>query len=257
MKKVVLIGSGNVATSLAPALAQHTQLAQIYSRRLSHARQLCEAVGCPNATDDLRALCTDADAYIISISDDAVDDVVDACPISSGIWMHTGGSIGLEVFAGKRERYGVLYPLQSFSREWPTKMAQVPLFVEGNDEATKDEIKALAQKLSENVYEATSEQREHLHLAAVFACNFANHMWALADEVLEEANLPREAMRPLIVTTAKKLRYMSAAESQTGPAMRGDSEVIAHHLQQLSGDKRDIYELLTKSIIARHAIELK
>lgn len=252
MKKVVLIGSGNVATSLAYALAARCEVAQIYSRTLAHARQLADAVGCAIATDDLNALIPDADAYIIAVLDDAIADVIAAAPDNGALWVHTSGSKPLDLFAGHRERYGVLYPMQSFSRQVITPLDDVHIFVEACDDASLDEVKSLAGMLSCNVIPADSEQRRWLHVAAVFSCNFANHMWAISDDILTRAGLPFDAMKALIRTTVDKLDRLTPAQSQTGPAMRNDQQVIANHLAMLDGDERDIYQLLTRSIINRH-----
>ena len=252
MKRVVIIGSGNVATSLAHGLAAHCHVAQIYSRRLEHARALADAVGCPNVTSDLQALVADADAYIIAVSDDAIADVIAATPDNGALWVHTSGSKPIGLFEGHRARYGVMWPMQSFSKQVVTPLDEVHFFVEGNDSTTQNDVMALGGLLSNHVIPADSEQRRWLHVASVFSCNFANHLWALADELLTNQGLPFEALKPLIRTTVEKLDRLSPAESQTGPAVRHDTQVIANHLAMLDGDKRDIYRLMTESIIQLH-----
>lgn len=251
MKRVVIIGSGNVATSLAHGLATRCQVVQIYSRQLAHAQMLAEAVGCPLATDDLYSLVPDADAYIIAVRDDVISDVIEAVPDNGALWVHTSGSKGINLFEGHRAHYGVLWPMQSFTREMVVALDDVHFFAEAGDEATLRDLMALGHLLSHHVIEADSEKRRRLHIASVFSCNFANHMWTLADEVLAEAGLPFEAMLPLIRTTVEKLDRLSPAESQTGPAARGDSQVIANHLSMLDDDKRAIYDLLSHSIMKR------
>ncbi|MBQ6167965.1 MAG: DUF2520 domain-containing protein [Muribaculaceae bacterium] len=251
MKRVVIIGSGNVATSLAHGLAARCEVAQIYSRQLAHAQELADAIGCDNATDDLLALIPDADAYIIAVRDDAIADVIAATPDNGALWVHTSGSKPMDLFAGHRKRYGVLYPMQSFSRQVVTPLDEVHFFIEAPDEATLADVRLLGEQLSCNVNEANSDQRRQLHVAAVFSCNFANHLWTLADEVLADAGLPFDAMKPLIRTTVEKLDRLTPAQSQTGPAVRHDTQVIDAHLAMLDGDKRDIYRLLTDSIINR------
>ena len=232
MKKVVIIGSGNVATSLAHGLSRRCQVAQIYSRTLVHAQLLADAVGCPHATDDLQELLPDADAYIIAVKDDAIADVITSLPDNGALWLHTSGSKPISLFAGHRRRYGVLWPMQSFSRE-----VVVPL----------DEVHFFA--------EASGDKRRQLHIASVFSCNFANHMWTLASEVLHDADLPFEAMMPLIRTTVAKLDRLSPAKSQTGPAIRHDNQVINSHLGVLDGDKRELYRLLSQSIMNRNPLD--
>lgn len=255
MKRVVIIGSGNVATSLAHGLVARCEVAQIYSRQLAHAQTLADAVGCPNATDDLMALLPDADAYIIAVRDDAIADVVAATPDNGALWVHTSGSKSIDLFAGHRTRYGVLWPMQSFSREMVVPLDDVHFFAEANNEAAREDLMALGHLLSAHVVEADSEKRLRLHVASVFSCNFANHMWTLADDVLTDANLPFEALLPLIRTTVEKLERLSPAQSQTGPAVRHDKKVIASHLSMLDGDKREIYDLLTQSIMYRNPLD--
>lgn len=248
--RVVLIGSGNVATSLALALNGKCHLVQVYSRSMASAEALASRVGA-QATNDLSQIVTDADIYVISVVDDAITRVLETCPARSGLWVHTSGSTSIDVFKGKRTRYGVLYPMQSFSKSCPVDMHEVHIFIEGCDSCATQEVKELAMLLTNNVHEITSRERERLHVAAVFACNFANHMFTLSSEVLDEAGIPFDAMLPLIKTTIAKLDNLTPTQSQTGPAARGDVNVIERHLQSLSGDKHDIYRLLSQSILNR------
>ena len=255
MERVVIIGSGNVATSLAHGLAARCEVAQIYSRQMAHAQALADDIGCENATDDLQALLPDADAYIIAVRDDAIADVINAVPDNGALWVHTSGSKPIDLFAGHRSRYGVLWPMQSFSREMVVPLDDVHFFAEANNGDVLGDLLALGGLLSRHVVEADSSKRLQLHVASVFSCNFANHMWTLAAEVLDEADLPFDAMLPLIRTTVEKLDRLSPAHSQTGPAVRHDTQVIDRHLAMLDGDKHDIYRLLTDSIINRTKTE--
>lgn len=252
MKKVVIIGSGNVATSLAHALTSRCEVAQIYSRQQAHAQVLADAIGCANATNRLSDLITDADAYIIAVRDDAIADVIAATGDNGALWLHTSGSKPASLFAGHRRHYGVLYPMQSFSRQIVVPLDEVHFFIEASDDATLADVRALAETLSCHVTEADSDQRRRIHVSAVFSCNFANHMWTLAAEVLDDAGLPFDAMKPLIRTTVDKLAHLTPAQSQTGPAVRHDTQVIASHLAMLDGDKRDIYDILSQSIMNRN-----
>lgn len=249
-KRVVILGSGNVATSIALALNDKCDIVQIYSRTLANAQELARRVGC-QAISDLRNVAPDADVYIISVKDDAIAGVVDAVPNNGALWLHTSGSTPIDVFREKRSRYGVLYPMQSFSKSHPARMSQVHIFIEGSDSKINHEINDIASLMTCNVHQATSAEREKLHIAAVFACNFANHMFTLSSEVLEEAGIPFDAMLPLIMTTVEKLKKMTPAESQTGPAARGDQKIIDKHLASLNGDKQKIYKLLSQSIMKR------
>jgi len=255
MIRVVIIGSGNVATSLAHTLATRCELVQIYSRHIDHARILADAVGCPQVTDDLHYLVADADAYIIAVRDDIIADVVASVPDNGALWVHTSGSKGIGLFEGHRVRYGVLWPMQSFSREMVVTLDDVHFFAEANNASAMEELLSLGHLLSPHITQADSERRRRLHVASVFCCNFANHLWTLADEVLAQDGLPFEAMMPLIRSTVDKLDRLSPAESQTGPAMRHDRQVIDSHLALLDGDKREIYDLITRSIMNRNPLE--
>ena len=250
--KAVMIGAGNVATNLVRALsATGIEVVQVYSHTLAHARELADTVNA-GATDDLSALEMGADIYIISVKDDAIANVVSSIPDNGALWVHTSGSIPMTVFEGRRQRYGVFYPMQSFSKQIATDFTEVPFFIEAVNDGVALEIEALAQRLSQRVFHATSEQRRRLHIAAVFACNFANHLWTLADDVLRDAELPFDVMLPLISTTVDKLKRLSPAESQTGPAMRRDHRVMQSHMAMLDKDKALIYKTLSDNIMKRH-----
>ena len=140
---MVIIGSGNVATSLAHGLSARCEVVQIYSRQLPHAQALADAINCPLATDDLQALVPDADAYIIAVRDDVIADVVAAVPDNGALWLHTSGSKGIDLFDGHRAHYGVLWPMQSFSREMVVALDDVHFFAEASDEKTLAHLMAL------------------------------------------------------------------------------------------------------------------
>lgn len=247
-QRVAILGSGNVATHFAVALKDKCQLVQIYSRRLTNAKILAQKVGC-EAVDDLGKVTNDADAYIIAVNDDAITSVIDNTPCNNALWLHTSGSTPIDVFKGKRSNYGVCWPVQSLSKNNIVPMDDVHLFIEGNNEKTAQKLEKFACAISHNVHRASSHDRLLLHIASVFACNFANHMFTLSSEVLGEADLPFSAMIPLIKTTIAKLDHMTPQESQTGPAARGDIKIIEKHLSTLKGDKRKIYKLLSESIM--------
>ena len=247
--RVVMIGSGNVATAFAMSLKQCCQVVQVCSRTLANARTLATKVGA-QAITNLKNIDLTAHVYIIAVGDDAIAGVLNDAPATDGLWIHTSGSTPIDVFAGKRRRYGVLWPMQSLSKSNVTPMRDVHLFAEGIDDATTREVTTIAVAMSRNVHMVNSHDRLRMHLASVFACNFSNHMYTLAAELLHDAGIPFEAMLPLIKTTVEKLDSMTPAQSQTGPAARGDSSIIDRHMQMLDGDKRDIYNLLTRSIIS-------
>lgn len=255
-RKIVMIGAGNVAASMARALARSHSIVQVYSRHMANARQLAEAVGCGAATDSLASIDPDADTYVMAVRDDAIAQVAAAVPDRPGaLWLHTSGTKPLAVLSASHAKCGVLYPMQSFSREMPVDFAEVPVFVEGSSPEAEAEVMQLAHTISGHVEAADSQRRARLHVAAVMACNFANHLWTLTADTLAEAGIDFKMMLPLIRSTVAKLDTMSPAQSQTGPAVRGDMEVIDRHRRMLGGRTRQIYDLMTESIIEHSAKE--
>ena len=248
-KRIVLIGSGNVATHLALGLKDECHIMQVYSRILAHAERLsCEIKGCV-AIDNLSHIYQNADIYIICVPDDAIDSIVASVPDNGALWLHTSGTISLNVLSKHREHCGVIYPMQSFSRELAVNWNEVHVFVEGNNEETLEKTRQLACVLTNNVTSCDSDKRRVLHVAAVFSCNFTNHMWCQASNLLAEHGLSFDAMLPLIRNTVEKLNNLTPGQSQTGPAQRGDHEVIARHLSMLDGRRHEIYKLLSESIM--------
>lgn len=249
---IVLVGAGNLATNLAKALYHKGfRIEQIYSRTQESARALAQAVEA-SWTTDFHKLADDAQLYVVSLKDDVLvsrlSDIVRGHEKS--LWVHTAGSIPMDIWNGHAEQYGVFYPMQTFSKAREVDFREIPVFVEGNSPQVTDYLKAIAATLSSKVYEATSLQRKCLHLAAVFTCNFSNHMYALADELLKKYNLPFEAMLPLIDETARKVHEIAPRQAQTGPAVRYDVNVMDSHLQMLADEPemQSIYRELSESI---------
>lgn len=250
--RLVIFGSGNVATHIANPLSRHHDIIQIVSRDPEHADRLAKMIGgSVEATTHLSEVKDDADAYIISVNDDSIAAIAANTP-ANGLWMHTSGSIGMEVFLGHKQRYGVLYPLQTFSRDVPVDMRKVPIFIEGNDSGSTVGIDTLAKSISRQIYHANSSQRRQLHIAAVFACNFANRLWAIADDILKEAGYDFSVLSPLLKATLEKAERTSPAEGQTGPARRGDREVMESHLNSLDTENAEIYKIISKSIFNQY-----
>lgn len=252
LTKVCIIGAGNVATHLSYALNKCTNIIQIYSHTLSNARLLSESIGKPDiATDNISSITCDADIYIVSIKDDCIADVIAHTP-NCGIWAHTSGSTSISIFEGFKTNYGVFYPLQTFSKYTSVNMHNVPFFIEGNNDDTYNLLANLAQLISDTVIRADSNRRKLLHLSAVFACNFVNYMWTLAQDILQTDNLDISYLMPLLQETLNKISTTSPHEAQTGPARRGDIQIIQSHLSELSGEKREIYELISSMILNRY-----
>lgn len=249
--KVVIVGSGNVATHLSLAMAslEGIEICQVYSPTEAHAEILAERLNCDFVTDPTQ-IRKDADVYLFALKDQALETVIRAVPANNGLWLHTSGSMPMQVFAGYTERYGVLYPLQTFSKSREISFQGIPLFIECHREEDKNCLEELARRLSGKVCELSSEKRRSLHLAAVFACNFTNHIYALAEEILAKEGLSRDYLFPLIDETAAKVHELPAQEAQTGPAIRYDENIINKHLGMLADDPdvQTLYRLLSQSI---------
>lgn len=243
-----IIGAGNVAWHIAQALSKSIEIRQIFSKNIENARALASLTG-SEPIDDLSSLRADADIYIISIPDDHIPEVIEGTAhIQSGIWAHTSGSVPIDVFAGKKPRYGVFYPLQTFSKTKVVDIDSVPMLIEGSSPECAAALMELARLISSNCRIAGSAERRQLHVAAVFACNFVNYMWIQADELLHSAGLSFDLLKPLLSETLDKLNDISPAEGQTGPARRGDFHTIEKHLAMLSADQAEVYRLLSNKI---------
>lgn len=270
--KIVLIGAGNLATHLGKALhaAGHDML-QVFSRTMQSAETLASLLDAEPLTD-IAQVRDDADVYIFSVKDSALvqlvaqlcrheadglgeDGAVNALRKAKKgelerVFLHTAGSMPMSVFKGMAQHYGVLYPMQTFSKQREVDFSIIPCFVEANDEFAQKQIEGMAREISGRVYLLSSEDRKYLHLSAVFACNFANHCYAISQELLEEHGIPFDVMLPLINETAAKVHEMKPKEAQTGPAVRYDENVIGKQSKLLENHPhfKKVYDSMSKSI---------
>jgi len=249
--RISVIGAGGVSTSLCASLVQaRHEIAAIWSHTLVSAEHLATTLGVPFFTDDLSELPVDSDLAIIAVKDDALSEVA-----RQYRWLHpemlvvhTAGSVAMEALGGGR--IGVFYPLQTFSREKRVDFAHVPLFIEASQASDLHTLEILARSLSDQVFRCTSEERQSLHVAAVFCCNFANHCATIAADLLSRHQIPFHVMLPLLDETVSKLHTVEPLKAQTGPAKRGDRAVMDKHLSMLEHDVlwHQIYELMSRSI---------
>ena len=251
-KRIVLVGAGNVATHLGMAWQKAGyEIAQVYSRTSASASELAGRLGI-GYTTSLEDICTDADVYVVMVKDAILQELIPALVKGreAALFVHTAGSMPMDVWEGHAVRHGVLYPMQTFSKAREVDFSSVSFFVEANGEPDLAILKSMASALSPKVYEATSAQRTYLHMAAVFACNFANHMYALSARLLEKNGLPFDAMLPLIDETARKVHELHPQNAQTGPAVRRDENVMNKHLGMLADEPgiRNIYKIISDSI---------
>jgi predicted short-subunit dehydrogenase-like oxidoreductase (DUF2520 family) len=248
--RVVIIGAGNVATHLAKALkAVNVQVAQVWSYHYENALQLAHQVEAV-AIEDLAALDQTADLCLLAVKDDCISELIKQLVGFKGVIAHTSGSVHLSVFEGLFDKYGVCYPLQTFSKSKSVSFSNIPLCLEANNENTLAVLREIANKLSTNVSEVDSEKRKILHLSAVFACNFTNHLYVLAQQVLAPNGLDFNILRPLIEETASKVQSDLPLNVQTGPAIRNDNETLKKHEELLKQQPAllEIYKTLSDSI---------
>ncbi|WP_257659105.1 Rossmann-like and DUF2520 domain-containing protein [Parapedobacter lycopersici] len=248
---IVVIGSGNVASHFSRAFVEAgCRIIQVYSRTPAHARALASTWTVP-AISQLSDIDTTADVYLVAVKDDALETVLSQLPPAlNGIVLHTAGSVEMAVFHGYARRYGVLYPVQTFSKEKHIDFGHVPLAIEASDAETQESLSRLAGLLSGRVFLCNSEQRLALHAAAVFACNFTNHCYAIADDLLHEHRLGFDLIRPLIRETAEKVMQHKPREVQTGPAVRQDIQTMEKHMRLLQEhpDWAALYDALSRQI---------
>jgi predicted short-subunit dehydrogenase-like oxidoreductase (DUF2520 family) len=250
-KSVVLFGAGNLASHLAPALkkAGYTFL-QVLSRSFDSSSVLATRIGA-RAETDFSKIIPDADYYIICVSDSQIERVIQNSIPEGKFLIHTSGSTPMSIFNHYCSRFGVLYPLQTFSKTKEINMRKVPFFIEASSTAELEEINQMAGEMSDLVRPGDSNQRLYLHICAVFTCAFTNHMYRIAEEICKEKGLPFEFLYPLLLETAEKASHMSPRMVQTGPAARNDEVILKKHIDMLEEypEFRKIYTFVTSSIL--------
>ena len=250
MKNIILIGSGNVATHIGIALKNSNfAILQVYSKSIQNAKALAKKLD-THFTNDLSKL-KSADLIIVSIKDDAISRVLSQ--IKNTAVVHTSGSIGLNVFEEKFSNHGVFYPLQTFNKDVNINVSEIPFCIEGNSVKFENKLIKIAKALSCKVVKMNSHQIKKLHIAAVFACNFSNHMYSIANDMLEKNNINFKILLPLIKKTITNLEKENPKQVQTGPAKRKDIAVIQEHLVTIKDKEiRDLYQKISAHIIKYH-----
>jgi predicted short-subunit dehydrogenase-like oxidoreductase (DUF2520 family) len=248
--RISIVGSGNVATHIAAALknAGH-QIVQVYSPKYDHAALLAYYVKAEPIHDP--GLLQSVDLFLVAVKDDAIEAVVAKLAEHDVPVAHTSGATSLALLEKYVEQAGVFYPLQTFSKVKEVNFKTVPLCIEANNEQLEEMLLKLGSTISQSVYKVSSDQRKILHLAAVFACNFPNYLYGIAQNLLKDAQLDFGLLRPLILETAVKVQDQFPAEVQTGPAVRNDQQTMANHLEMLQQNDylQQVYRLLSDGII--------
>lgn len=246
MIKIAIIGSGNVAQHLILAFenANEIKLSQVFSR---NKKTVSHLINVDKIIDDFKNL-ADADVYIIAVSDDVIDQVSNQILFTDKLVVHTSGGVSIDVLNNKN-RKGVFYPLQSFTKNRAISFSEIPICIEANNENDYLILKNLAELLSKKVYKINSAQRKSLHISAVFVNNFVNHLYKIGNDICNENEVDFDILKPLILETANKIMTISPHDAQTGPAKRNDSTVINSQLDFLSNhNQKEIYKILTHSI---------
>ncbi|AZA81361.1 DUF2520 domain-containing protein [Chryseobacterium lactis] len=242
--QIVIIGSGNVAYHMAKAFTQKgIPLTQIFGRNEKELNKISEELNIPYSTENLE----DADLYIICVSDHSVEKVSKIITKKNCLVAHTSGSLPKEILAGEY-RKASFYPLQTFSKSKELDYEKIPFFIETENENDKKVLFELASEISKNVMESNHEKRKYIHLTAVFACNFVNHLFSRAKEISDSQDIPFDYFLPLIDETVQKIYEIEPKLAQTGPAVRNDVRVLQLHEQLLKGESLDIYKVMNHSI---------
>lgn len=245
MLSIVLLGTGNVAHHLFDAFTEldDVLVKQVYGRSpksLASFATKCDTAFNPESI-------VDADIFIIAVSDDAIAEVSSLVSSKKGLVTHTSGNVSIDAIQTKRK--GVYYPLQTFTNGKAVDFSTIPICIEADEPTDLKILKTLAKKITKSVYVISSKQREKLHLAAVFANNFTNHMYSIGNEICKKEGLPFNLLKPLIKETADKLRFLTPEKAQTGPAKRDDVLTMQKHLDALESPlNKKIYQLISESI---------
>lgn len=255
-KKVAIIGAGNLATRVSLELHHSgVEIVQVYSRTVTSALTLARMLGCSYVTKPEK-ITPDADIYLISVSDMAFGSLLNKVNFNNKLVAHTAGSIPVDELKKYSENCGVFYPLQTFSKYRDVNFSKIPFCIEGNTPENEEILVELASTISKDIRVITSEQRKQLHLAAVFACNFVNHMYAVAGEIIAEKDIPFDILQPLISETASKIKSMTPRAAQTGPALRKDKNIIQEHMGMLANNPKlkKLYSSITDNIFEYHKL---
>jgi predicted short-subunit dehydrogenase-like oxidoreductase (DUF2520 family) len=252
-KQIVIIGTGHVATVLGRlCVARGHQVLQVYGRYQHHAESLAAELGAQPAWEPAQ-IRRKADLCIVALADAALADLGQWMPRVDALVAHTAGSVPIDVLKPVSDRYGVLYPLQSL-RKNQERLPDIPFLVQGSDREAEHQLRAFARSLGSDVHHAGESDRRKLHLAAVFTSNFANHLFARAQDYCRQEGVEFRMLLPLLEETVARMDKEDPANLQTGPALRGDNATIQAHLAMLAPypEMRELYEILTKAIRTHH-----
>lgn len=247
--KIVFIGAGRLATNLAIALYQKShKIIQVYSQTIESAKLLAEKIE-SNYTNNIDCIDLNAELYIFSVKDSALESILQNMKPNKALWIHTAGSLPLSLISEYNTRAGVIYPFQTFSLDRLIEFKNIPIFIEANTTQDLNILQSLSKSISDSVYELSSEKRQFVHLTGVFACNFVNCMYTISEKILSKENIPFNIALPLIDETASKVHTLLPLDAQTGPAVRFDTNVMDHHISLIDDESvKKIYKLISQYI---------
>jgi predicted short-subunit dehydrogenase-like oxidoreductase (DUF2520 family) len=257
---VTFIGSGNVAWHLAVALDNvGYAVREVYSRKRKNAAALAERLYQAKAVNELDFSESPSEIFLLCVSDDAIAEVLRELILPpDSILVHTSGSQPLSVLGNSiTKNTGVFYPLQTFTKGRKLDFQDIPVFVESESAETEKRLLSMAKTLTRKVLRISSTERKALHVAAIFASNFTNHMLTLSKEIMINNKLNFDYLKPLIAETLNKSLEIGPENAQTGPAKRGDLEVLDGHMQLLTHDAAvaEIYKIISQHILDSYSVE--
>lgn len=256
-ERIVIIGSGSVATTIGQALYDSGhEILEVVSRNADHAKRLGHKIQAKRILSDFSKVTQYANLYIVAVSDDAIQDVVQQMPIVNGVVVHTSGTVDSQALKDKFEHWGVFYPLQTFTPGRDLDFNKIPFLITSDGEKTQELLMDIAASIGSSTYLLEDEARAHVHVAAVMINNFTNHLLVLAGDYIREHQLSPQLFHSLVMETVKKAIDLGAENSQTGPAKRGDTQTIDKHLELIRTSNNStllsLYQIFTQSIMEKY-----
>jgi len=252
--KITFIGAGNLASQLSTNLQKKGfKISQVYNRTKPVAKDLAEKLG-SKYTSDVKKIDRDVDIFIVALKDSAFEEVLSQINFNNKLVVHCSGSLPVSCLYPYSENTGVLYPLQTLSKQREVDFNNIPVFVEANSIKNENILLKVADEISDSVAVLNSEKRKILHIAAIFANNFVNHLYAISAEILKSKGISFEVLKPLILETALKVHELDPEKAQTGPAVRFDENIISSHINELKNfcNYQELYNSISKSIFEHH-----
>lgn len=252
-ERITIIGTGNVAGMLGKALYESGhEIKEVAGRRPEKVLALSKELGAKAVTEGISKINQFSTVYLIAVTDDSIEEVVESMPDVQGLVVHTSGSVSSRVIMTKFTKWGVFYPLQTFTPGRNLDFNKIPFVVSAATRSIEAQLKELAASVGSKAHLLGDEDRRHLHLAAVMVNNFGNHLLTLAGDYLKARHLDSKLLDALALETVNKAIATGAPNSQTGPAKRGDVGTIEQHIQMLRGQSQhqlaDLYEKFSECI---------